>query len=53
MVTTEQAKTEKVLVRRSKLRGNAYKLSLLPYMCIYSIVNAENLKVYEPSMFDQ
>jgi hypothetical protein len=31
---------------------NAYKLSLPPYMCIYSVVNVENLKLYEPSMLD-
>ena len=32
---------------------NAYKLSLPPYMCIYSVVNVENLKLYDPSMLDQ
>ena len=32
---------------------NAYQLSLPPYMCIYSIINVENLKLYEPSMLDQ
>jgi hypothetical protein len=31
---------------------NAYKLSLPPYMHIYSVVNADNLKLYEPSMLD-
>ena len=24
-----------------------------PYMCIYSVVNVKNLKLYEPSMLDQ
>jgi hypothetical protein len=32
---------------------NAYKLSLPPYTCIYSVENVENLKLYEPSMLDQ
>jgi hypothetical protein len=32
---------------------NAYRLSLPPYMHIYSIVNVDNLKLYEPSMLDQ
>jgi hypothetical protein len=31
---------------------NAYRLSLPPYMCIYSVVNVENIKLYEPSMLD-
>jgi hypothetical protein len=29
---------------------NAYRLSLPPYMRIYSVVNVENLNLYEPSM---
>jgi hypothetical protein len=35
-----------------KVGDNAYRLSLPPYMHIYSIVNMENLKLYEPSMLD-
>jgi hypothetical protein len=33
--------------------NNAYILSLPTYMHIYSVVNVENLKLYEPSMLDQ
>jgi hypothetical protein len=36
-----------------KVGDNAYKLSIPPYMKIYSILNVENLKLYEPSMLDQ
>ena len=36
-----------------KVCDNAYQLNLTPYMHIYSIVNVENLKLYEPSMLDQ
>jgi hypothetical protein len=36
-----------------KVGDNAYRLSLPPYMHIYSVVNVENLKLYEPSMLDQ
>jgi hypothetical protein len=36
-----------------KVGDNAYRLSLHPYMCMYSVVNVENLKLYEPSMLDQ
>jgi hypothetical protein len=36
-----------------KVGDNSYRLSLPPYMCIYSVVNVENLKLYEPSMLDQ
>jgi hypothetical protein len=36
-----------------KVGDNAYILNLPPYMHIYSIVNVENLKLYEPSMLDQ
>ena len=32
---------------------NSYQLNLPPYMCIYSAVNVDNLKLYEPSMLDQ
>jgi hypothetical protein len=32
---------------------NSYRLNLLPCMCIYSVVNVENLKLYEPSMLDR
>ena len=31
-----------------KVGDNSYILSLLRYMCMYSIVNVKNLKVYEP-----
>ena len=36
-----------------KVGDNAYRLNLPPYLCIYSVVNVENLKLYEPSMLDQ
>jgi hypothetical protein len=36
-----------------KVGDNAYKSSLPPYTCIYSVENVENLKLYEPSMLDQ
>jgi hypothetical protein len=36
-----------------KVVDNTYKLSLPPYMRIYSVVNVENLKLYDPSMLDQ
>jgi hypothetical protein len=29
---------------------NSYKLILPSYMCIYSAVNVENTKIYEPSI---
>jgi hypothetical protein len=32
---------------------NSYILNLPPYIHIYSIVNVENLKLYEPSMLEQ
>ena len=32
---------------------NAFRLDLPPYMGIYSVVNSENLKLFEPSMFDE
>jgi hypothetical protein len=35
-----------------KVGDDAYKLSLPPYNCIYSVENVENLKLYEPSMLD-
>jgi hypothetical protein len=35
-----------------KVGDNTYKLNPPPYMCIYSVVNVENLKLYEPSMLD-
>ena len=35
-----------------KVGDNAKGLSLSPYMCIYSVVNVENLKLYNPSMLD-
>jgi hypothetical protein len=36
-----------------KVGDNFYRLSLPPYMHIYSVVNVENLKLYEPSMLDE
>ena len=36
-----------------KVGDNPYKLILPPYMCIYSVVNVENLKLSEKSMLDQ
>ena len=36
-----------------KVGDNSYKLSLPPYMCIYLVVNVENLKLFEPFMLDQ
>jgi hypothetical protein len=36
-----------------KVGDNTYRLSLPPYMHIYSVVNVENLKFYDPSMLDQ
>lgn len=32
---------------------NAFWLDLPPYMGIYSVVNLENLKLFEPSMIDE
>jgi hypothetical protein len=36
-----------------KMGDNAYRLSLHPYMYIFSVVNVENIKLYKPSMLDQ
>jgi hypothetical protein len=36
-----------------KVGDNAYRLNIPWYMCIYSVVNVENLKLYEPYMLDQ
>jgi hypothetical protein len=36
-----------------KVGDNSYKLNIPPYMRIYSIVNVENVKLYETSMLDQ
>lgn len=33
-----------------KIGNNAFRLDLPPYMHIYSVVNMENLKLYEPLM---
>ena len=33
-----------------KIGTNAFRLDLPPYMQIYSVVNVENLKLYEPPM---
>jgi hypothetical protein len=32
---------------------NAYRINLPPYIHIFSVVNVDNLKLYEPSMLDQ
>jgi hypothetical protein len=31
---------------------NSYNRNIPPYMCIYLVVNLENLKLYDPSMLD-
>ena len=36
-----------------KVGDNGYRLNLPPYMYIFSVVNVDNLKLYEPSMLDQ
>ena len=36
-----------------KVEDNGYRVFPPPYMRIYSIVNVENLKLYETSMLDQ
>jgi hypothetical protein len=36
-----------------KVGDNACKFNLPPYMCICSVLNVENLKLYEPFMLDQ
>jgi hypothetical protein len=36
-----------------KVGDNTYKMSLFLYILIYSTVNAEHLKLYDPSMLDQ
>jgi hypothetical protein len=33
-----------------KVEDNSYKISIPPYMHIYSVVNVDNLKIYDPSM---
>jgi hypothetical protein len=35
-----------------KVGDNAYRLILPQYMHIYSVVNVDNLKLYEPSMLE-
>jgi hypothetical protein len=35
-----------------KVGDTTYRIDLPPYMHIYSIVNVDNLKLYEPSMLD-
>jgi hypothetical protein len=35
-----------------KIVTNAFWLELPPYMKIYSVVNVENLRLYEPSMIE-
>ena len=36
-----------------KYGANAFQLGLPPYMSMYSVVNAEKLKLFEPSMLDE
>jgi hypothetical protein len=36
-----------------KVGHNSYKLILPPYMHVYSVLNVENPKLYEPSMLSQ
>ena len=35
-----------------KIGTNAFKLDLPPYMQIYSVVNVENLRLFEPPLID-
>jgi hypothetical protein len=35
-----------------KIGSNAFQLELPPYMQIYSVVNVENLRLYEPPMIE-
>jgi hypothetical protein len=36
-----------------QVNENAFRLKLPPYMQINSVVNVENLKLFEPSMLDE
>jgi hypothetical protein len=36
-----------------KVGDNTYIIGLLPYMHMYSVVNVENLKFYDPSMLNR
>jgi hypothetical protein len=35
-----------------KVGDNSYKLNICPYMYIYSLMNVENKKFYEPSILN-
>ncbi|CAL9025033.1 unnamed protein product [Prunus brigantina] len=35
-----------------QIGDNAFQLELPPYMHMYSVINAENLKLFEPSLLD-
>jgi len=35
-----------------KIGNNAFKLDFPPYMKVYSIVNVENLRLFEPPLID-
>ncbi|KAI5334257.1 hypothetical protein L3X38_024390 [Prunus dulcis] len=35
-----------------QIGDNAFQLELPPYMPMYSVINAENLKLFEPSLLD-
>ena len=35
-----------------KIGNNAFRLDLPPYMQMYTVVNVENLKLYEPPLID-
>ena len=39
-----------LIYSHKKIGTNAFRLNLPPYLQIYSIVNVENLKLYEPPM---
>lgn len=40
------------LERLEKVGDNSYRMILLPYNLIYSVINLENLNFYEPSMLN-
>jgi hypothetical protein len=41
------------LLLLEKVGDNFNKLNVPPYMCIYSLVDVDNIKIYEPSMLDR
>jgi hypothetical protein len=36
-----------------KVGDNSYRINIHPYMHIYSVLNLENMKLFEPFMLDQ